>query len=156
MKSLTIAFALLLTLNTVGFAQQEPSPSSKVVFVRTFNVLGWCIGYDVFKGESTKLTRIKPQTVAVIDIPAEPTQVWAKTEVKRSVDLNLQAKEIYFVECSVGFGGLLAHPQLKLISLVEFQRLYSRKRYVRRQLQKQGHDSVKELVKDAQNQVAIN
>lgn len=153
-KSLLIAIVLLSSLSLPSLGQQVPS--SKVVFVRPFRLYGWVAGYNLFTGEHRKVGRIRPKTTMVVDMPAGETEFYAQTEVRRSVDLNLQAGNIYFVQCSITPGILTVRPKMKVIGLTKFRQLYDQKAHIRKQLQEQGYNSVDELVKGYQVPLASN
>lgn len=143
-----IPFLFFLSLFcTQSFSQD--TPKAKVVFLRTFNYFGGGVGYNVFNG-SKKVLRIRPQTFEVIDVDAKPTRFWAKTEVKKHLDINMQPNEIYIVRCKAGLGIFLYRPSFETLNEAEFSDLVSKKKFLRKKLKEKGYNDVADFLKTNQ------
>lgn len=47
------------------------------------------------------------------------TNIWARTEARRDVNLLVEPGKVYFLKCSVGIGAFVGEPVLKLMSAAE-------------------------------------
>jgi hypothetical protein len=82
---------------------------------RPKNFVGSAIAYDLHLDNSV-VCRVKNNTKFEIKIRKEgQVEVWAKTEKKESVLLNVKYGEKYFLKCSVEMGALVGRPGLTLI-----------------------------------------
>jgi hypothetical protein len=132
-----------------GFLKAQEKQMSKVVFLRTFNYIGCAIGYNIHQ-DTTKLARLKAQTFAVKDLEAKPTRLWAKTEVKRYLDIDLKPNHIYFVRGRITWGWFVGRPRLETLNVNEFQALVSRKKYLQKQIKNMGFENAEDFVKPYQ------
>lgn len=46
------------------------------------------------------------------------TTIWARTERKAKLELNIEHGKAYFINCSVGIGVLMGHPKLELVETI--------------------------------------
>jgi len=144
----TIALSLLFFLSIIKSFSQDV-PKAKVVFIRTFNYFGGGIGYNVFDG-SKKVVRIRPQTFEVIDVDAKPTRFWAKTEVKKHLDINMLPNNIYIVRCKAGLGIFLYRPSFETMNEAEFSALVNKKKFLQKKLKANGFNNAADFLKTNQ------
>ena len=140
-----ITFLAFIFCATFGLKAQV-SQKATIVFVRTFNLIGSGIGYNVFT-DSTKLIRMRPQTFEVVEVNAKPTRFWAQTETKRHLDLDLRPNHIYFVEGHLTTGFFIGHPRLQTLSVDEFRNLVSKSDYLQKQLKKAGFETIHDFLR---------
>jgi hypothetical protein len=145
-KTFTLLFLFLLSIIN-SFSQDVPK--AKVVFIRTFNWFGGGVGYNVFEG-SKKVLRIRPQTFKVIDVDAKATRFWAKTEVKRHLDINMQPNDVYYVRCKAGLGIFLYRPSFETLNEAEFAALVNKNRFLQKKLKENGFNNVADFLKSNQ------
>lgn len=145
MKNLfLISFSFILFSASV---HAQENKTSKVLFLRTFNYVGGGVGYNVYMGsEKTKVTRIKPQTFELVDLGAQPTRIWAKTEVERHLDLDLRPDYLYIVRCKVRFGWFWGRPFFETLTTDEFKTLVAKKPYLQKNLKKLGYETSDEFI----------
>ena len=145
MKKILTTLAIIVCLASNLSAQE--SPKSKVVFFRTFHVLFesfW--GFNVFK-DTTKITRLRPYTFEVLEVEAKPTRFWAKTEVKRHVDIDVRPNHIYFVRARFIPGIFWPRPRFETLTIDEFKKLVAKKTFLKEQIRKAGYENVDDFVK---------
>jgi hypothetical protein len=71
--------------------------------------------YDVHVDDSVVAT-VKNNSKFIIKLYKEgPTSIWAKTESKRSVTINVKFGHEYFLKCGYSTGMFVMRPQLDLI-----------------------------------------
>lgn len=76
---------------------------------------GALIGYNLHLGDSV-ICRMKNYSKYEIRLYKEgPTTVWAKTEAKASIPLNVKFGEEYFLKCTLQMGFFVGEPNLSLI-----------------------------------------
>jgi hypothetical protein len=144
--SISLIFFLLLIFH-VSYSQENPK--AKVVFIRTFKYLAGGAGFNVYEG-SKKLLRVKPQTFEVLDIDAKPTRFWAKTEVKKHLDVNMLPNHVYFVRCKASLGIFLFRPSFETLNEEEFADLVSRRKFLQKKLKLKGFNNAADFLKTNQ------
>lgn len=76
---------------------------------------GALIGYNLHLGDSV-ICRMKNYSKYEIRLCKEgPTTVWARTEAKESIPLNVKFGEEYFLKCTIQMGFFVGEPDLRLI-----------------------------------------
>ena len=144
----------LITITTILFfvaihVSAQENHNAKVVLFRTFNPFGCAVGYNVFQ-DTTKITRLRAKSFEVANLEAKPTRLWAKTEARRYVDIDLKPDHIYFIRGKLSLGWFVGQPRLETLTVQEFKDLVSRKKYLQKQLKKLGFDSVEDFLKPYQ------
>ena len=138
----TLAIAICLASNLTA----QELPKSKVVFFRTFNFFESFHGFNVFN-DTTKIIRLSPNTFEVLEVDAKPNRFWAKTEVKRHVDIDIRPNHIYFVRGRFVPGVLWPRPRFETLTIDEFKNVVAKKKSLRKQLRKLGYESVDDFIK---------
>jgi hypothetical protein len=76
---------------------------------------GALIGYNLHLGDSV-ICRMKNYSKYEIRLYKEgPTTLWARTEAKASIPLNVKFGEEYFLKCTIQMGLVVGEPNLSLI-----------------------------------------
>lgn len=76
---------------------------------------GTMVGYDLHLDDSV-ICRVSNNTKQKIFIKKEgPISLWAKTEAKSDVPLNVEFGREYYLRCTIGMGVMVGHPKLQLI-----------------------------------------
>jgi hypothetical protein len=76
---------------------------------------GALIGYNLHFGDSV-ICRMKNYSKYEIRLYKEgPTTLWAKTEAKSSVPINVKFGEEYYVKCTIVMGVFVGEPDLRII-----------------------------------------
>lgn len=82
---------------------------------RPRNYVGSIVDYDIHVGDST-VGNIKNNSKFVVKLYNEgPTTFWAKTEQKRSINVNVKFGQEYFLKCAVTTGILMGRPEINLV-----------------------------------------
>ncbi len=76
---------------------------------------GFIVGYDLFIGDSL-LCRVKSNSKQEIKITQEGlNSLWAKTETKSEIPIEIEYGREYYLRCSIGIGVMVGRPKLQLI-----------------------------------------
>ena len=87
-----------------------------VYFYRDGSAAGAFVNYTVNIGEE-KVYRCKPGTKAEVKIFEEGTvEIWARTEARVTVPLQVKLGGEYYVRCSVDMGAFVGRPNLEQVS----------------------------------------
>ncbi len=106
--------------DTSSLAKQYEEPILKdvdyaLLYVYRYSGSGVFIGYNLNLGDST-LCRVKNDFKDVIRIKKEGLNVlWAKTESKAEVPIDIIHGKSYFLRCSMKWGVVVGRPRLELI-----------------------------------------
>lgn len=93
----------------------EGADYAMLYLYRPSSYWGAIISYDVNLGDEM-VYRCKNSTGTAIKVSREGIQeIWAETEVKKSVELDFKHGEEYFVKCSVGIGALVGRPAFEVV-----------------------------------------
>lgn len=146
-----IAFFITLTLTGQELAKNDQTSSrkneedeAKLYVYRPAKLVGIMINYDIYT-DSVKIGRAVSSKAFETDIlPYRTIEIWAKTEVKRSVTLQAEPGKAYYLRCGLRWGVLVGHPKLELVNPYHGEleyRLVSRqinRREYRRQIRNQA------------------
>lgn len=91
-----------------------PEGVGLVYIYRPFNLIGSGVVYDVKVGETAVTTLSIGGYYPYFAKPGE-VELWAKTESKSSVTLDVKAGQTYFVKGTVGVGILVGRPHLMVV-----------------------------------------
>jgi hypothetical protein len=84
-------------------------------FYRLRNFNGMAVEY-VLHVEDSMVYKMQNGNYAVVKVQNKgETTIWARTEKKTKLELNIEHGKVYFVNCSVGMGVLMGHPKLELV-----------------------------------------
>lgn len=76
---------------------------------------GWAVEYNLHVNDST-VGRIKNGSKFVVKLRNNgETKIWARTEAREEVVVDIRPGQIYFLRCGVGMGALVGRPQLGFI-----------------------------------------
>jgi hypothetical protein len=82
---------------------------------RERNMMGSMVGYDLHEDDSV-ICRVKNNSKFIIKLYKEgPTEIWAKTEKKVAVHINVEFEKEYYIKCGVKPGWVQARAQLDLV-----------------------------------------
>ncbi|MCC5931125.1 MAG: hypothetical protein JJU28_17895 [Cyclobacteriaceae bacterium] len=86
-----------------------------LLHVYRYSGAGSAIGYDLYLGDSV-ICRVKNNFKASIKIYKDGMNtLWAKTEAKKEVPVDIEMGKEYFLRCSVTMGAFVGHPKLELV-----------------------------------------
>lgn len=96
------------------------APNFAILYVyRPKNSLGVLIGYDMHIGDSV-ICRAQHNTAHQIKLYKEgKTEVWAKTESREAVTVDVKFGEEYFLRCAVSMGAFVGRPEFYLVNKVQ-------------------------------------
>lgn len=76
---------------------------------------GALVGYDVYLGDSV-IWRAKNKSKQEINITKKGlNSIWAKTESKVEIPIDVEFGRVYYLRCSMGMGVMVGRPQLQLV-----------------------------------------
>ncbi|NME72018.1 hypothetical protein [Flammeovirga aprica] len=86
-----------------------------ILNVYRYNGMGTMIGYDLYLGDSV-ICRVKNNYKTTIHIKKEGLNtIWAKTEKKSEVPINIEMGRTYYLKCSISMGIVAGRPNLELM-----------------------------------------
>lgn len=87
---------------------------AKFYVYRTGGV-GALIGFDVHLGDSV-ICRAKSNSKYELVITKKGmNSIWAKTETKSEIPIDVQFGREYYIKCSLGMGVMIGHPHLQIV-----------------------------------------
>lgn len=82
---------------------------------RHSNGYGALVSYNLHLNDSV-ICRVKNKFKTSINIKKPGKYyLWAKTESKTEIPINIELGKIYYIKCGVGMGAFVGHPKLELI-----------------------------------------
>jgi hypothetical protein len=92
---------------------------------RPKNFAGSAVGYDLHI-DNEIVCRVKNNTKYEVKIHKEGNvEIWAKTEAKESVKLDIKYGEKYYLKCAITMGAFVGRPSLILVYPVQGELDYS-------------------------------
>ena len=86
---------------------------------------GALVGYDLYLGDSV-IWRAKNNSKKEIKITKKGMNtLWAKTEAKAEVPINIEYGREYYLRCTMGMGIMVGRPQLQLVDRLEGKSEYN-------------------------------
>ncbi len=86
-----------------------------ILNVYRFSGVGPLVGYDLYLGDSV-ICRVKNNYKTTIHIDKDGLNtLWAKTESKSEVPIDVQPGKTYYLRCSLKMGAFVGRPKLELI-----------------------------------------
>lgn len=120
--SITTLSLLLTACGATGTQFSGLTPpaegKSKIYVYRTSSMKGSGIHYDVHANDQT-IGHIRNGGYISQELEPGNYEIWAKTEVRRSVNVSLIANQIQCVKASVGFGAFIGRPKLEQVPLAQ-------------------------------------
>jgi len=92
-----------------------PEGTGLVYLYRPSSFIGGCVSYDIKVGETVITTLYNGGYYPYFAKPGE-VELWAKTESKSSVTLDVKAGQIYYLKGTVGVGFFVGRPHLMVVS----------------------------------------
>lgn len=91
----------------------DPSVDYATLYVYRNGGAGALVGYNLYLGDSL-IGRVTNRFKQEIRISKEgPVELWAKTEAKASLPLDIKKGKTYYIRCSVSMGVMVGHPSLE-------------------------------------------
>ena len=113
--------AEILRINNIEkLASQEEDEVLKnvdyaILQVYRYSGMGALVNYDLYLGDSV-ICRIKNNFKTTLHIKKEGLNtLWAKTEAKVEIPVNLKYGKEYYLRCSVKMGAFVGRPKLELV-----------------------------------------
>lgn len=87
-----------------------------ILNVYRYGGVGALVNYDLYLGDSV-ICRIKNNFKTTIHIKKDGLNtLWAKTEAKEEIPVNLKFGKEYYLRCSVKMGAFVGRPKLELVN----------------------------------------
>jgi hypothetical protein len=121
----------LETAANVGDEKTLGDVDYAMLHVYRFGGMGAAVGYDLYLGDSV-ICRVKNNRKQSIKIYKDGrNMVWAKTESKSEVPVNIQFGKEYFIRCGIKMGAFVGRPTLQITDYstgkAEFESIKSKK-----------------------------
>jgi hypothetical protein len=95
------------------------------IFVYRPRGAGALVGYDLYLGDSV-ICRVKNNSKQEIKISKKGINLlWAKTESKSEIPIDIEFGKEYYLKCTIGMGILVGRPQLQLIDRIQGKSQYN-------------------------------
>ena len=90
------------------------------------------VSYDLYLGDSI-ICRVSNNFCESIKIDKRGMNtLWAKTESKEEVPINIEFGKVYYVRCSIGVGVLVGRPRIEIVDSAngkrEFETIQNKKK----------------------------
>lgn len=86
-----------------------------ILNVYRYGGVGSFVGYDLYLGDSV-ICRVRNNFKTTIHIKKDGlNSLWAKTEAKSEVPINIKIGKDYYLRCGITMGVFVGHPKLDLI-----------------------------------------
>jgi len=86
---------------------------------------GALVGYDLYLGDSL-ICRVKNNSRQEIKITKKGiNSLWAKTEAKAEVPIDIEFGKEYYLRCTMGMGVMVGRPQLQLVDRMQGKSQYN-------------------------------
>ena len=95
--------------------EQIPENKGLIYIYRTSSIVGGAVSPDVKVGDTVVTTLYKGGYYPYFADPGE-VELWAKTESRSAVTLDVKAGEIYYVKGSIGVGFFVGRPHLMVVT----------------------------------------
>lgn len=87
---------------------------------------GALVGYDLYLGDSV-ICRVKNNSKQEIKITKKGMNtIWAKTEAKTEVPIDIEYGREYYLRCTIGIGVMVGRPQLQLVDRMQGKSEYDK------------------------------
>lgn len=98
---------------------------AKLYVYRSGGQAGFLIGYNLYLGDSI-IGRVKSNSKQEIKITKKGlNSLWAKTEAKTEIPIDVEFGRAYYLRCSMGMGVMVGHPELQLMDPVQGKSEYN-------------------------------
>ncbi len=111
----------------------DPNIDYATLNIYRFSGAGALVAYDVYLGDSV-VCRVKNKSKQTIQINKNKlgyNSLWAKTESKDEIPVNLEAGHQYYVRCGLKMGIMVGRPSLELVDAktgkMEFESIKTKK-----------------------------
>ena len=82
---------------------------------RPGSMKGMAISYDVYLGDDV-IYRAKNKSKTTLRITGEgQIMLWAKTETRAELPVDIRLGNEYYIQCGIGFGALVGRPRLEIV-----------------------------------------
>lgn len=86
-----------------------------ILNVYRYSGAGALVGYDLHLGDSV-ICRVKNNYKTTIHVKNEGLNtLWAQTEVKAEVPIDIKYGKTYYLRCGITFGAFVGHPKIELV-----------------------------------------
>ena len=113
-----ITAKILKVKDIENFAQKEEElldVDYAILNVYRYGGYGAAVNFDLYLGDSVICRVINNfKTTLYIKKDGRNT-LWAKTEAKSEVPINVKMGKTYYLRCSIGMGAFVGRPQLELV-----------------------------------------
>jgi len=115
-----------LTQTTTHTQPASKSDSAILYVYRPGEYRGFALAYDLYVGDQ-KIGAVRNKSEFTFVFHQEgPVEVWAKTEKKVSIFLDIKFGEKYYIKCGVATGAWVGRPDLILVSSLQGEPEYKR------------------------------
>lgn len=92
-----------------------PNADYAVLNIYRYGGVGALVGYDIYLGNQVIGRVVNNYKTSIKVTKFGLNTVWAKTEAKAEVPIDIEKGHQYYIRCSIGMGAFVGHPKLQLI-----------------------------------------
>ena len=103
-------------VSTSGYAEYQLSDDYALLHLyRPKSMMGMAISYDLNLDDNV-VFRVKNNSKTTIKITSEGLKtLWAKTETRVELPVDIRLGQEYYVQCGLGMGALVGRPKLEIV-----------------------------------------
>ena len=92
-----------------------PGADYALLHIYRFGGVGLLVSYDLHLGDSV-IFRVKDRSKVTLKIKKDGMNtIWAKTEAKAEIPINIKLGKEYYIRCSMSMGTFVEHPEIELV-----------------------------------------
>lgn len=108
----------LVDLSKLDLPKEEeiiPNADYAVLNIYRYGGVGALVGYDVYLGDQVLCRAVNNYKTSIKVTKFGMNSVWAKTEAKDELPIDIERGRQYYIRCSIGMGAFVGRPKLQLI-----------------------------------------
>ena len=112
--------ATILKVDDVSSIQKEENilpedADYALLHIYRYSGTGMIINYDLHLGDSV-ICSVKNRTKLTLKIDKKgPNILWAKTETKKEIPIDIEMGKEYYIRCSVSMGIIMGRPEIEIV-----------------------------------------
>lgn len=102
-------------LNIAPAEEIIPDADYAILNIYRYGGPGALVGYDIYLGDEVLTRVVNNYKTSVKTTKFGLNTVWAKTEAKEELPVDIEKGRQYYIRCSIGMGAFVGRPKLELV-----------------------------------------